>query len=89
MTLCKYRPRRTYDGQFLLDENDINGLLKQSKETAEQMRADGMALAPYYEGAALAFDVLFNVARDDGQVDMWADWLSTFGGVIEEMEWSY
>ena len=86
MTLCKYRPRRTYDAQFLLDENDVNGLLKKSAEAASAMRAEGVAGWQLYEGAAMALDALFNVARDMEEVDMWTDWLATFEGLVEEME---
>lgn len=88
MTLCKYRPQRTYDAQFLLDENDVNGLLKKSAEAAEAVRATGVAGWQLYEGAAMALDVLFNVARDEGEIDMWTDWLATFEGLVGEMEGS-
>lgn len=86
MTLCKYRPRRTYDGQFLLDENDVRGLLKKSREAAKAMRESGVASTPYYEGAAIAFDALFGIARDVGDVDMWSDWIATFEDFLEELE---
>ena len=84
MTLCKFRPQRTYDAQFTLEHNDVRGLLKKSREAAEIMRGNGLASAPYYEGAAMALSALFGTAEETGEVDMWEDWIRAFEKTLEE-----
>lgn len=86
MTLCKYRPRRTYDGQFLLDENDVNGLLKMTADAAAKMREDGVASYPYYVGAYLALSTLLDTPRNDGEMDIWMDFVALFEKALEEFE---
>ena len=84
MTLCKYRPQRTYDAQFLLDENDVRGLIKKTREAADRMSGFGGA---YYMGAAIAFETLFRDAEMFGEVDMWSDFLARFEANLgEELE---
>ena len=78
MTLCKYRPQRTYDAQFLLDHNDVRGLLKKTRETANDTGS------PYYVGAAVAFETLFRDAELFGEVDMWRDFIERFAANLGE-----
>ncbi len=88
MTLCKYRPQRTYDAQFIFEKNDVNGLLKMLREAVERMGNDGVAATPYYAGALLAFEVMFSNAENDGMVDMWTDFMALFESALQELEGS-
>lgn len=81
MTLCKYRPQRTYDAQFIFEQNDVNGLLKKTREASELMSGIGGA---YYIGAAVAFETLFRDAEMFGEVDMWSDFLARFEANLGE-----
>ena len=86
MTLCKFRPQRTYDAQFILEENDVRGLLKMLGEAVNRMGEDGLASTPYYVGAHDAFEVLFGCAKRDGEVDMWKDFMESFREKLDELE---
>lgn len=86
MTLCKYRPQRAYDAQFVFEQNDVNGLMKKLSEAAERVDENRLQSAPYYKGALIAFDVMFNTAESNGHVDMWADFLTLFEQALEETE---
>lgn len=83
MTLCKYRPQRTYDAQFIFEQNDVNGLLKKTEETLMQRVEDGEESAIFYMGALSAFEVIFSTAEHDGTVDMWSDFLELFEADIK------
>ena len=86
MTLCKYRPRRTYDAQFIIEEHDTLGLMKMLEAEADVRRRDGEASTLYYDGARAAFSALFDWARQTGEVDTWMDFMALFGQKAEEME---
>ena len=86
MTLCKYRPVRTYDAQYLFEQNDVNGLLKMLGEAARAMGEAGLASTPYYVGALLAFEVMFGGAERNGDVDTWQEFMRSFEAALEEME---
>ena len=73
MTLCKYRPQRTYDAQFIFEHNDVNGLLKKLREESP---------TPYHAGALIAFEVMFGEAESSGEVDMWTDFMELFNAAI-------
>lgn len=81
MTLCKYRPQRTYDAQFIFEHNDVNGLLKMTRQIANEK--SGIAHA-YYLGAAIAFETLFRDAEIFGEVDMWRDFVERFEANLGE-----
>ena len=85
MTLCKYRPQRTYDAQYILEENDVRGLLKKLAEAVDRMDEEGLASTPYYVGAQLAMSTMFECAKRDGEVDMWTDFMCLFEQALEEL----
>lgn len=86
MTLCKYRPQRTYDAQFIFERNDVVGMLRKLDEAIGAMGEAGVASTPYYVGAYVALRTLFVEAEDNGEVDMWADFLAAFEDALEELE---
>lgn len=86
MTLCKFRPQRTYDAQFIIDQFDANGLLKVMEHFIDEMGEAGLASTVYYVGARLALETLFNVAEKNGEVDMWVDFMSAFESALQELE---
>jgi len=81
MTLCKYRPQRIYDAQFIFEQNDVNGLLKMTRQIANEK--SGIARA-YYLDAAIAFETLFRDAEIFGEVDMWRDFVERFDANLGE-----
>ena len=86
MTLCKYRPQRTYDAQYILEENDVRGLLKKLGEAVDRMGEEGLASTRFYAGAYLGFKTLFECAERDGGIDKWTDFMCLFEQAIEELE---
>ena len=84
MTLCKYRPRRTYDAQYIFEENDVRGLMKKLESVVAEMGEDGLAETPYYTGALVAFGCVFDAAKRDGEVDIWLDFPSLFADGLRE-----
>lgn len=86
MTLCKFRPRRTYDAQYLFDQNDVRGLMKVLDQAVYEMGEAGIASTAYYAGAKLALSTLFECAERDGEVDMWTDFMRSFEAALEELE---
>jgi len=82
MTLCKYRPQRTYDAQFIFEHNDVRGLMKKLQEEANR----GDTLTPYYIGAYTAFKTMFYMAQGRGEVNMWTDFLEGFRQAIQRLE---
>jgi len=86
MTLCKYRPRRTYDAQFIFEANDVRGLLKKLDEAVGAMAENGVWAVREYAGAYMAFKALFRAAEENGEVDMWADFLALFEEELQELE---
>lgn len=86
MTLCKFRPQRTYDAQFIVEQFDANGLLKVLRETVAEKGEDGLSSTPYYVGALIALEVLFGSAEADGEIDMQTDFMRLFERALEELE---
>ena len=86
MTLCKYRPQRTYDAQYIIEQNDANGLVKMLGEKAEQAAANGLASTLCIIGAQIAFETMFAEARQCGEVDKWTDFMALFDKRLAEME---
>ena len=82
MTLCKYRPQRTYDAQFIFEHNDVRGLMKKLQEEANR----GDTLTPYYIGASIALETMFRMAQGRGEVDMWTDFLEGFRQALDSWE---
>lgn len=86
MTLCKHRPRRAYDAQYVFDETDARGLMKALAQAVAAMGEAGLASTPYYVGASLALSTLFGTAARDGEVDKWPDFMAAFEAALEELE---
>ena len=88
MTLCKYRPQRTYDAQFIFEQNDVNGLLKKLREAvALRLETEDDSISTCYcAGALIAFEIMFGAAESSGEVDMWTDFMEMFETAIEEGE---
>lgn len=86
MTLCKYRPQRTYCAQWIIEKDDVGGLMKSLDATIDGMGEAGLASTPYYVGARLALSTLFDVAQRDGDVDTWVDFMREFEAALEELE---
>ena len=86
MTLCKFRPQRTYDAQFILERNDVVGLTKALEAAIAEKGEDGLSTTPYYVGALLAVEALLWRAEEGGEVDMWTDFMAAFGGALLELE---
>ena len=83
MTLCKYRPQRTYDAQFIFEQNDVNGLLKKLREAVKTRKSDRDDIYDdYYTGALIAFEIMFREAESSGEVDKWTDFMEMFGTAI-------
>ena len=83
MTLRDYRPKRTYDEQFIIDTWDLRGLMKYLDTMIHQLGEDGDALTPYYVGARLALSTLFG---DTGKLEIWTQFVDRFEKSLEELE---
>ena len=84
MTLCKYRPVRTYDAQYIFEQNDVNGLMKLLRDAVPKMAAEDLPNTKIYLGALLALEVLFGCAESDGMVDTWLDFAQLFDAAIND-----
>ncbi len=85
MTLCKLRPKRTYDEQYIVDKWDLRGLMKYLDAMIHELGEDSDALTPYYVGARLALSTLFFDDVND-ELDMWTEFTRRFEAALEEME---
>lgn len=87
MTLCKYRPQRTYDEQYIIDGWDMRGLLKYLGTRSVELAADGRAEALSFQGAFDALSIIAGLA-EDGKCDNWTDFQRQFelraGTLMEE-----
>lgn len=96
MTLCRFRPRRAYGEQFLLDEVDVRGLMKALEQRVSEHGEDGLPDTRVYAGAHLALNVMFRdyggEYRDyDGSTgeapadsEYWTDFMARFDAAVEE-----
>ena len=71
MTLSKDRPRRTYDRQWIIEETDLHGLMKDLDAMVDRYGEAGLIDALYVEGAADAIAILCA----DGGVDTRLDFV--------------
>lgn len=85
MTLCKLRPKRTYDEQYIVDKWDLRGLMKYLDVMIDKLGEDSDAITPYYVGARLAQSTLFFDDVND-ELDMWTEFTSRFERSLEELE---
>ncbi|MBQ9002167.1 MAG: hypothetical protein IJ087_09970 [Eggerthellaceae bacterium] len=96
MTLCKFRPQRTYGEQFLLDEVDVRGLMKALEQRIDEHGEADASDTRIYVGAHLAFNVMF---RDYGgeyrdfdestgerpeDSEYWTDFMRRFDAAVDE-----
>ena len=86
MTLCKFRPQRTYDAQFIVERWDAIGLLRKLDEAIVAMGDAGVASTAYYVGAYMALRTLFVAAEEGGEVDRWTDFMALFEDALQELE---
>ena len=86
MTLCKFRPQRTYCAQWIIERDDVNGLLKKLNEEAHYLLLNGEQKGFYYTGALLAFKTLFGYSEFSGEVDTWKDFMPLFETAVNELE---
>lgn len=96
MTLCKFRPKRTYGEQFILDEVDVRGLMKALEQRISDHGENGLADTRIYVGAHLAFNVMFRDyggeyrdfdAEDGGRPtdsEYWTDFMRRFDAAVDE-----
>lgn len=72
MTLCKKRPQRTYDAQYIFDQHDVSGTMKKLGEAVGLLDGD---MGTFFMGAYEGLDVFFSLS--DGEiVDTWEDFLA-------------
>ena len=85
MTLCKLRPKRTCDEQYIVDKWDLRGLMKYLDAMIDKLGEDSDALTPYYVGARLALSTLFFDDVND-ELDLWTEFTRRFEQSLEELE---
>lgn len=85
MTLCKLRPKRTYDEQYIIDKWDVRGLMKYLDVMIHELGEAGDAMTPYYVGARLALSTLFFDDVDD-YLDYWKQFTDRFEKSLVELE---
>lgn len=93
MTLCKFRPRRTYGEQYLVDEVDVRGLMK-ALEDRTLNAPEGVRIV--YMGAHMAFNVMFRDYPDGfrdfdawepvhpHEREYWVDFMERFDEIVAE-----
>jgi len=86
MTLCKYRSQRTYDGQFLIDEFDADGLQRVLYRKIAYMGTSNDKNVAYYIGASVALSTLFDYSRDAGMIDRQDNFMDIFDERIKNVE---
>ena len=86
MTLCIYRKRKTYFESFVVDEFEMDALVKALDAAVGALAEEGDKAAALYAGAYLAFKTMRDVAKSTGRVDMYADFITELEKAIEEME---
>lgn len=64
MTLCKYRPQRTYPAQLIIDSWEMGHLVDTLNERARELAAGGEAASLLFDGASMALSTLASLAAD-------------------------
>lgn len=94
--LVKFRPKRTYGEQYLVDELDVRGLMKALEQHVDETAGDGTAASLIYAGAHLALNVLFRDYPDGfrdydpeegtqpADTDYWTDFMRRFDAAVQE-----
>lgn len=69
MTLCKHRPIRAYDEQWIVEYNDLHGLMKDLDAMVDRYGEAGLIDALYVEGASDALSIMFGAEDVDTRLD--------------------
>lgn len=69
MTLSKHRPIRTYDEQWIVEYNDLHGLMKDLDAMVDRYGEAGLIDALYVEGAHDALSIMFGAEDVDTRLD--------------------
>lgn len=69
MTLSKHRPVRTYDEQWIVEHNDLHGLMKDLDAMVDRYGEAGLIDALYVEGAHDALSIMFAPGGVDTRLD--------------------
>jgi len=88
MTLCKYRPQRTYEEQLIVSVWELDHLIYDLETRSEELAADGDADALLFAGAAMAFRNMASLAAD-ANCEYKMDFMREFerdAGTLEEGE---
>ena len=76
MPFCKHRPQRTYCAQYIIELDDMRGLVKHLGEHAD---------CDFHAGAWLAFGILAEMAEESGEVDRWQDFAVEFEARVSRL----
>ena len=77
MPFCKHRPQRTYCAQYIIELDDMRGLVKHLGEHAD---------CDFHAGAWLAFGILAEMAEEAGEVDRWQDFAVEFEARVSRLK---
>ena len=69
MTLSKHRPLRTYDEQWIVEMNDLHGLLKDVAVASAESSESGEVAATYWKGVEDALHVMFSQNGVDSRIE--------------------
>jgi len=67
--LSKHRPLRTYDEQWIVEQTDLRGLLKDVAKASADATKHGEADAIYWKGVEDALHVLFSQNGVDTRIE--------------------
>lgn len=67
--LSKHRPVRTYDEQWIVEQNDLHGLLKDVANMVAKSTENGEQSAIYWKGVEDALHVLFSQGSVDSRFE--------------------
>lgn len=84
MTLCRHRPRRTYDAQYIFDKFDVDGLIKTTEIIVNDKCEDGEADAHDWAVVLATLNVMFGVEADS-EIDTRLDFQHAIKNALEEL----
>lgn len=70
--LSKHRPVRTYDEQWIVEQNDLHGLLNDVANMVAKSTEKGEQSAIYWKGVEDALHVLFSQEGVDSRIEFMA-----------------
>ena len=77
MPFCKFRPQRTYGAQYIIELDDLRGLMKYLGEHAE---------CDFHAGAWIAFGILAEMSEESGKVERWQDFAVEFEAGLSRLK---